>query len=210
MLMFINSHSGVATAARKTPVQQRSRRTVDAILGAAARILVEDGYSAMTTNDVAAAAGVSIGSLYQYFPNKDALLRALVERHLDAVECALATRAAQWRDELPDPDEWASSFVELLVQANNSELDRLLYAAAPVAETSSHVVTLVKQLSHEVAFQLDRFGHGKDSRARAQVLVVATLSLVHEVVLPLPGGARRRGAIAEVVRLVRLGARVRG
>ncbi len=99
--MFINSHSGLATAARKTPVQQRSRRTVDEILGAAARILVEDGYSAMTTNDVAAAAGVSIGSLYQYFPNKDALLRALVERHLDAVERALATRAAQWRDELP-------------------------------------------------------------------------------------------------------------
>ncbi len=96
------------------------------------------------------------------------------------------------------------------MEANDSELDRLLYAAAPVAETSSHVVTLVKQLSREVAFQLDRFGHGQDSRARAQVLVVATLSLVHEVVLPLPRGARRRGAIAEVVRLVRLGARVRG
>lgn len=72
--MFINSHSVLSTAARKTPVQERSRRTVDEILGAAARILVEDGYSALTTNDVAAAAGVSIGSLYQYFPNKAAIL----------------------------------------------------------------------------------------------------------------------------------------
>ena len=208
--MFINSHSGLATAARKTPVQQRSRRTVDKILSAAARILVEDGYSAMTTNDVAAAAGVSIGSLYQYFPNKDALLRALVERHLDDVERSLASRAARWRDEGPDPHEWAHSFVELLVQANDSELDRLRYATAPVAATSPQVVTLVKHLSQEVACQLGRFGHGEDATTRARILVVATLSLVHEVVLPLPKGSRRRRAIAEVVRLVRLGVHVRG
>lgn len=208
--MFINSHSRPSTAVRKSPVQHRSRRTVDGILSATARILVEDGYSAITTNDVAAAAGVSIGSLYQYFPNKDALLRALVERHLEDVERSLASQAARWRDERPDPEEWAQSFVELLVHANDSELDRLLYAAAPVAATSPQVVMLVKQLSHEVAFQLGRFGHGDDTATRARVLVVATLSLVHEVVLPLPKGPRRRGATAEVVRLVRLGVRVRG
>ncbi len=208
--MFINSHSVLSTAARKTPVQERSRRTVDEILGAAARILVEDGYSALTTNDVAAAAGVSIGSLYQYFPNKDALLRALVERHLDAVERSLATQADRWRAKRPDSEEWSRSFVDLLVAANDSELDRLLYSAAPVAETSPRVVALVKQLSRETAFHLDRFGHREDTAMSARILVVATLSLVHEVVLPLPKGVRRRLAITEVVRLVRLGASVRG
>src|SRR5258706_778849 len=50
---------------------------VDAILDAAARILVDRGYDAFTTNRVAAGAGVSVGSLYQYFPNKEALLAEL-------------------------------------------------------------------------------------------------------------------------------------
>jgi hypothetical protein len=79
-----------------------------------------------------------------------------------------------------------------------------------VAETSPRVAALVKQLSRETAFHLDRFGHREDTAMSARVLVVATLSLVHEVVLPLPKGVRRRLAIAEVVRLVRLGASVRG
>jgi hypothetical protein len=132
------------------------------------------------------------------------------ERHLDCVERFLATRASRWREERPDQEEWARSFVELLVEANDSELDRLLYAATPIAETSSRVATLVKQLSHEVAFHLRRFGQREDTAMRARVLVVATLSLVHEVVLPLPKGMRRRLAATEVVRLVRLGTDARG
>ncbi|WP_206675539.1 TetR/AcrR family transcriptional regulator [Solimonas terrae] len=66
---------------RKLPRQQRAQMTVDAILDAAARILSGDGYPAMSTNRVAELAGVSVGSLYQYFPNKDALVAALHERH---------------------------------------------------------------------------------------------------------------------------------
>lgn len=80
---------------RKRPVQSRSQATVDAILDGAARILVRDGYGAFTTNRVAAAAGVSVGSLYQYFPNKEALLGELKARHIAALErgidAALAT-----------------------------------------------------------------------------------------------------------------------
>ena len=63
---------------RKTPVQARSSATVDAILEAAARILETEGLEGYTTNAIAARAGVSIGSLYQYFPNKDAITAALV------------------------------------------------------------------------------------------------------------------------------------
>jgi AcrR family transcriptional regulator len=65
---------------RKTPAQQRSEVTVDAILEAAARILETRGFGGYTTNAVAARAGVSIGSLYQYFPGKDALTKALIRR----------------------------------------------------------------------------------------------------------------------------------
>ncbi len=70
----------VALKPRKLPVQPRSADTVAAILEAAARILERDGLAGYNTNAVAGLAGVSIGSLYQYFPNKDALIAALIER----------------------------------------------------------------------------------------------------------------------------------
>jgi AcrR family transcriptional regulator len=66
--------------ARKAPLQPRSAQTVEAILEGAAQVLEERGLEAYTTNAVAARAGVSIGSLYQYFPTKDAVTVALIER----------------------------------------------------------------------------------------------------------------------------------
>jgi AcrR family transcriptional regulator len=69
-------------AARKQPVQERSRATVDAIVEAAAYILVRDGHSRLTTNRIAERAGVNISSLYQYFPSKEAILAELQRRHV--------------------------------------------------------------------------------------------------------------------------------
>src|SRR5437868_6605036 len=71
------------TNPRKKAVQARTQATVDAILRATARILVKEGYDRASTNKIALAAGVSIGSLYQYFPSKEALVAALIERHMD-------------------------------------------------------------------------------------------------------------------------------
>ena len=65
---------------RKRPKQARSRATVEAILEGASQVLVDVGYAKMTTTRVAKRAGVSVGSLYQYFPSKEALIRALIER----------------------------------------------------------------------------------------------------------------------------------
>lgn len=67
---------------RKQPVQNRSKVTVDAILVAAAQVFEAHGYAGGTTNRIAAKAGVSIGSLYQYFPSKEAIAVALLERHI--------------------------------------------------------------------------------------------------------------------------------
>lgn len=80
---------------RKKPSQRRSRETFDAILDATARILVSRGWARTTTNHVAERAGVSIGTLYEWFPGKEALATALVERHLDRAEALLAARAEQ-------------------------------------------------------------------------------------------------------------------
>jgi AcrR family transcriptional regulator len=75
---------------RKMPVQPRAQETVVAILDATAHILVHDGMARLSTNRVAERAGVSIGSLYQYFPSKDALILALAERHHQTVVSLLA------------------------------------------------------------------------------------------------------------------------
>lgn len=69
------------TRPRKPASQERSRVTVDAILEATARVLVREGYDRASTNRIAAVAGVSIGSIYQYFPSKEALAAAVAERH---------------------------------------------------------------------------------------------------------------------------------
>ncbi len=78
---------------RKEPRQGRSRATIESILDAAAHILGERGWSGFTTNAVAEIAGVSIGSLYQYFPNKLALIEAVRRRHFDEIMGALRSAA---------------------------------------------------------------------------------------------------------------------
>ncbi len=65
---------------RKVPTQARSKAMVEALLDATTRILVKEGYDALSTNRVARAAGVSVGSLYQYYPSKEALVRGVLER----------------------------------------------------------------------------------------------------------------------------------
>ena len=65
------------------PQQERSRRRYQHILDTAAKLFAEEGIASVTTNHIAAAAEVSIGSLYQFFPNKEALLEALTERYIE-------------------------------------------------------------------------------------------------------------------------------
>jgi AcrR family transcriptional regulator len=78
---------------RKRPVQSRSKQTVEWLLEATARVFRAEGFDA-TTNRIAAAAGVSVGTLYEYFPNKDALLFALAERHVATAETGIEAALA--------------------------------------------------------------------------------------------------------------------
>jgi len=86
------------TNPRKQASQERSRATVDALIEATARILVREGFDKASTNRIAEAAGVSIGSLYQYYPSKEALVAAVIERHnrdlMQIVRAALAEVAS--------------------------------------------------------------------------------------------------------------------
>lgn len=89
----------------RKPRQARARATVDAIVEGAARVFRREGWDA-TTNRIAVEAGVGIGSLYEYFPDKQALLVALAERHVDEAEALVgpllssAAPTAAWLAEL--------------------------------------------------------------------------------------------------------------
>jgi AcrR family transcriptional regulator len=81
----LSQRSPVVLEPRKSPVQARSAASVDAILEATIQVLLNVGKERLTTTRVAFRAGVSVGTLYQYFPNKSALLQAVLKRHLTAV-----------------------------------------------------------------------------------------------------------------------------
>lgn len=119
---------------RKLPKQERSQATVSAILIATTRILTEEGYDKFNTNRVAELAGVSVGSLYQYFPNKAALLYALGEHHANE----MAELAQHHLEDLGD-----RSILEVLQQiikavlaayAVNPKLYRILHQQVPRSE----------------------------------------------------------------------------
>ena len=128
---MLGTRRQVKTTPRKRPRQDRSRATVDAALAATARILVRRGFDGLTTNAVAEAAGISIGSLYQYFPNKEALVAALIERHLDEMNAALLSELARVA-ELP-MREAVRAVIELTIRAHaiDPELHRVLTEQVP-------------------------------------------------------------------------------
>ena len=172
--------------ARKQPRQQRSAQTRRDILDAAARVFGEHGYAAGTTNRIAAAADVSIGSLYQYFPNKDAILAALSDAHIDAGSTLLAERL---RDGLPEAlDDLLRLFVRAAIDNHREDpaLHRVLFEEAPrsaallnrLRETEARGVAGVAELLHrhpEVT--------SADPQFAARLTIATIESLVHRLIV---------------------------
>jgi AcrR family transcriptional regulator len=182
---------------RKSPSQERSRRTVDRILDAATRIFHEQGYTGATTNDIADEADISVGSLYQYFPNKDALLVALTQRHITTTTTDLTNLLL----DLPRDSDLETTFrtvVDFLVSQHDlDDLHLLVMHQAPrthdinlsLEHAKSHLVELTSQILRTKI---------TDSRKRNLVarMVVATIDAsVHDVILRQPRGKARQKAI---------------
>src|ERR1700730_660864 len=106
---------------RKTPVQTRAAVTVGAISEATIQVLLRDGVERLTTTRVAERAGVSVGTLYQYYPNKQSLLFAVLADHLDKVAAAVETACAQAR--LKPLADMLRIVVEAFVDAKMARID---------------------------------------------------------------------------------------
>jgi AcrR family transcriptional regulator len=104
------------TKPRKIAAQHRSRVTVDALIESTARILVREGFDKASTNRIAEVAGVSVGSLYQYFPSKEALVAAVMERHQLEI---MQTVRSELRDLMTQPvDKAVHKLVVVAVKAH--------------------------------------------------------------------------------------------
>jgi AcrR family transcriptional regulator len=192
---------------RKSPRQARSQATVEAILDAAARVLVERGYAATNTNLVAERAGVSVGSLYQYFPNKDALIAALHERHArqmnEVVERALAECDGLGFDEA------LSLVIEGLVDAHRVEagLHRVLETQLAGLDALDDHAEVEARISDQIRCLLARYKQEvrvPDLRLAVYMLMHALHGLVHAVVYERPSGISIKQATREMVRMTRI------
>jgi AcrR family transcriptional regulator len=193
------------TTPRKRPIQDRSRDTVDSILDATTRVLVKQGFDGLTTNAVARIAGVSIGSLYQYFPNKEALVAALIERHSEQMN--LAIKAELTRVATLPIAQAARAVIELTMQAHaiEPELHRVLTEQIPrigrlaklreLDEISQRmVVALLVARRDEVAI--------RDPDLAAFVLVSTIESIVHRAALLFPERLRDPRLVDEATLIV--------
>ena len=126
-------HVGAAALKpRKSPVQTRSALTVDALHAATIQVLIREGLARCTTTRIAERAGTSVGTLYQYYPNRDALLCAVLERHLEAIAAEVERTCREHRNRTVG--EMASALVTAFLAAKLSDPNqaraRALYAVS--------------------------------------------------------------------------------
>jgi AcrR family transcriptional regulator len=163
---------------------------VDSILQATARVLVKRGFDGLTTNLVAETAGVSVGSLYQYFPNKSALVGALIEKHVDDMTSLCLselTRVAR----LP-VGEAIRSVIEVMIRAHavEPELHRVLTEQVPRVGRMAKLLE-IEALVHRAVAGLLAARKAEvaigDPEVAAFVLVSAIEAITHRAALSAPG-----------------------
>lgn len=189
---------------RKAPKQERARAKVAAILDATVRVLLDEGYDRASTNRIAREAGVSVGSLYQYFPNKEALVLAVARRHSEHMMAVLSHTAAELTDA---PVERAvASFVRSMLAAHRvePELHRVLVQQVlhlgleHLDSTQNQARAIVlRWLEHRREDIVPR-----DLEAAAFVLVASVQAVTHGAVLYEPARLADGSLEAELVALV--------
>jgi AcrR family transcriptional regulator len=174
---------------RKKASQKRSRATVDALIEATARVLVREGFERASTNRIAAEAGASIGSLYQYFPTKEALVAAVIERHKNDMMEVL--RRALVRVAGMPLEQGVRELVALMIDAHrvDPELHRVLVEQIPRIGRLAEVEGFDREVRALVRAYLE--AHRAELRPldldlAAFVCVSSVETLAHEAVLHNP------------------------
>jgi AcrR family transcriptional regulator len=196
------------TNPRKSASQQRSRLTVDALLEATARILVKDGYDRASTNKIAQAAGVSIGSLYQYFPSKEALVAAVIDRH--AGEMMQLVREALDQVVAWPPARALPALVRVMIDAHrvNPRLHRALFEQVPRVGRLDNIQSIDREAAVRVRAYLEAHRHQisvADTEQAAFFCVTTVEALTHAAIVHRPevlGDGEVESYIGEISRML--------
>src|SRR5260370_1479146 len=196
------------TNPRKLASQGGSRFTVDALLEASARILVKEGYDRASTNRIAQLAGVSIGSLYQYFPSKEALVAAVIDRHTQQV--SQLTRNALVKMAARPIEDAAREFVSVAIDAHriNPKLHGVLSEQIPRVGRLENIEANLREGYALVRGYLDAHRDEidvADPDLAAFVCVTVVEALTHAAVLRRPDILRDEQAgrfVTDVTRLL--------
>ena len=150
---------------RREPTQARAQQTIQTLFKAAAQILDKDGEAGLSTNKVAAAAGFSIGTLYQYFPSKEVLLRAMAAKGQDmvlqALEQYLAALELQPDVAQMDPQDLLRQAIRILLQgfATGKGFTQSLIRLGWSLEQPQETASVVRQVSDRLAIFFERIHH---------------------------------------------------
>jgi len=169
---------------RKQPRQRRSIATVDAIVEAAARVFAERGYAGGSTNRIARTAGVSIGSLYEYFPNKASILVAVAERQLGRMIADVERLLEHTRPGGEALEPLLRRFVLAMLEVHQRDpaLDHVVFAEAPQPpELHACVLQMEEALAHRVESLLRASDEVevRDTDTAAHLLVQTVEALTH-------------------------------
>jgi AcrR family transcriptional regulator len=194
----------VKSAVRRQPKQGRSRQTVEAVLDAVTRVLKREGFAAITTNRIAEVAGVSIGSVYQYFPDKGAIFAALHERHIEEIDRMIATTLI---DHAGEPlDALIRALVEGMIDAHagDAEFYGLLLAQVPHSKggAKDFAVRLHGAFRLAIASGAPEMRKRRDLDKVVFVVTHMVESLSHGAILRRPPGVSLEDAKEEIVRAV--------
>jgi AcrR family transcriptional regulator len=202
-MLFIR-HMAKKRPRRRAPTQRRGRQTVDAVLDAVARVLKRVGAARITTNRIAAAAGVSIGSVYQYFPDKRAILEALRDRHVAEMGQLIERRLVEHAG--APLDGMIRALVEAMIDAHaiDPPLYGLLLAHLPPGVEEDPIFETRLRGALRLAL-VSRAGEIDISDNADGVLFVLTQmmeALTHAVVLGRPASLSLSAAKEEAIRAV--------
>jgi len=189
---------------RRRPKQSRARFTVESILDAVVRILKREGVKAVTTNRVAEVAGVSIGSVYQYFPDKRAIFAALHERHIQQIDRVVESKLLEYAES--SLDDLIRAMVEAMIEAHtpDPELYELLMTEVPQRAEGTREFTVRLHNAFRLAIS-SKAQELKPRRDLDKVVFVVTHmvdSLTHGAVLRRPARLSLAAAREEAVRAI--------
>jgi AcrR family transcriptional regulator len=186
---------------RKLPRQDRSRGTVDAIVQAAAYILVRDGYAKLTTNRIAERAGVNIASLYQFFPNKEAILAELQRRHVaEQREAMRETLEAHGGHDL-ETTVRALVSIGTAAHAVAPQVHAALTQALPVrrSRASDETDPVMREAARSLVGALPS---GADRALTLWIVETVSHAVIHTAALERPADLRSGRVGAELIRLL--------